>query len=69
MIETAIGDGTILSGLFWLVVALTGLIIALGFVVLIVVSAWTRFDLFEALDAIWARVQFLWQFISSRSKQ
>lgn len=66
MIETAIGDGTILSGLFWLVVALTGLLIAVGFVVLMVVSAWTRFDLFASTDAIWTRIQGILQTIRSR---
>ena len=68
MLETAIGDGTILAGLFWLIVALTGLAIAAGFVVLMVVSAWKGFDLFAAADAIWTRIQALWQSISSRFK-
>jgi hypothetical protein len=69
MIETAIGDGTILSGLFWLVVSLTGLVIAVGFVVLMVVSMWTRFDLIEAAESVWVRAQMLWQFLQTRNKK
>jgi hypothetical protein len=69
MIETAIGDGTILAGLFWLVLALAGLLIAAAIAFAFVMAVWKGWDVFGAASKAWERIQGFWQTISSRFKQ
>jgi hypothetical protein len=69
MIETAIGDGTILSGLFWLVIALAGLLVAAAIALAFVMAVWKGWDAFGAASDAWERIRGVWQTISSRFKQ
>jgi hypothetical protein len=66
MFETAIGDGTILAGLFWLVIALAGLIVAAAAAFALVMAVWKGWDAVGAVGDAWERARSLWQFIQSR---
>jgi hypothetical protein len=50
-----IGDGTILAGLFWLVMALAFLVVVIAASLLTVAAAWQGWNPFAQLQALWSR--------------
>ena len=66
MFETAIGDGTILAGLFWVLLALAGLALAVAVAFVLVLSAWRGWDVLAAAGDAWNRVRGAWQAIAER---
>lgn len=50
-----IGDGTILAGLFWLVMALAFLVVVIAASLLAVAAAWQGWNPLAQLQALWSR--------------
>lgn len=57
--ETAIGDGSILSGLFWLLIGASVFVVVAVVAAIVLLTVWRGGDAFAWVKAAWAWVRSL----------